>query len=236
MTTIDVLWTGGLDSTFLVASLCAHEDIAVQPYYIIDEARRSTEQELKAIRTITDALRRHPATRGELCDVRIFHKADIAPDEEVMAAWQRERERVHLGKQYAFIARFARQQQLNLAVGILFCDRGAISHSMGDGGLAEQQMGSISFLHVPADAGNDAATLFGRLLFPTFMRGMEKPQEWQSLHDMGYGEVAAMTWFCHRPVCGLPCGHCSPCRDALNEGMAFRVPVLGRILGTLRIS
>ena len=152
-----------------------------------------------------------------------------------MAAWQRERERVHLGKQYAFISRFARQQQLNLAVGILFCDRGAISHSMGDGGLAEQQMGSISFLHVPADADNDAATLFGRLLFPTFMRGMEKPQEWQSLHDMGYGEIAAMTWFCHRPVCGLPCGHCSPCRDALNEGMAFRVPVLGRILGTLRI-
>lgn len=97
MTTIDVLWTGGLDSTFLVASLCAHEDIAVQPYYIIDEARRSTEQELKAIRTITDALRLHPATRG-----------------------------------------------------------------------------------------------------------MEKPQEWQSLHDMGYGEIAAMTWFCHRPVCGLP--------------------------------
>ena len=79
MTTIDVLWTGGLDSTFLVASLCAHEDIAVQPYYIIDEARRSTEQELKAIRTITDALRLHPATRGELRDVRIFHKADIAP-------------------------------------------------------------------------------------------------------------------------------------------------------------
>lgn len=153
-----------------------------------------------------------------------------------MAAWQRERERVHLGKQYAFISRFARQQQLNLAVGILFCDRGAISHSMGDGGLAERQLGSISFLHVPADGDNDAATLFGRLLFPTFMRGMEKPQEWQSLHDMGYGEIAAMTWFCHRPVCGLPCGHCSPCRDALNEGMAFRVPVLGRILGTLRIS
>jgi hypothetical protein len=72
------------------------------------------------------------------------------------------------------------------------------------------------------------------MYFPAFMRNIEKTDEWAWLACHGYEEIAQSTWFCHRPVMGLTCGHCHPCQDALHEGMAHRVSTLGYVLGALR--
>ena len=49
-----------------------------------------------------------------------------------------------------------------------------------------------------------------------------------------FKEIIEKTWFCHRPIFGRPCGRCGPCKDALNEGLNWRVPIFGRILGWSR--
>ena len=48
--TINVLWTGGLDSTCRVAQLSQMDNITIQPYYIVDPGRKSVEYELKAMK------------------------------------------------------------------------------------------------------------------------------------------------------------------------------------------
>lgn len=63
---------------------------------------------------------------------------------------------------------------------------------------------------------------------------MSKLDEIEKYTEWGYNRTIKKTWFCHRPIWGMPCGHCNPCKDCLNEGLAFRVPKLGYILGGLR--
>jgi 7-cyano-7-deazaguanine synthase len=62
----------------------------------------------------------------------------------------------------------------------------------------------------------------------------EKVEEIRLMREWGMNDVVMSTWFCHTPVFGKPCGCCNPCRDALNEGLAWRVPMSGRVLGTAR--
>lgn len=76
--------------------------------------------------------------------------------------------------------------------------------------------------------------IFKDLLFPSTLWHMSKLNEVEGYKSLGFEKTIKKTWFCHRPVFGLPCGHCNPCKDCLNEGLAFRVPLIGRILGTVR--
>ena len=76
--------------------------------------------------------------------------------------------------------------------------------------------------------------IFQNLRFPIHLFSIEKVEEANILRDWGYEDILKLTWFCHNPILGYPCGNCNPCKDALNEGMKWRVPLTGRILGTIR--
>jgi NAD(P)-dependent dehydrogenase (short-subunit alcohol dehydrogenase family) len=57
--------------------------------------------------------------------------------------------------------------------------------------------------------------------------------ESRSLVDTDSGHwhrLMDMTWFCHRPVNGKPCGACAPCVYTIEEGLAWRVPRSRRML------
>lgn len=69
-----------------------------------------------------------------------------------------------------------------------------------------------------------------RLKMPISLFHITKPIEYQTLCDMELKDVADSTWFCHAPIMGLTCGHCNPCKDAIHEGMAWRVSALGFVL------
>jgi hypothetical protein len=55
------------------------------------------------------------------------------------------------------------------------------------------------------------------------------------MKEWDMNDVVLSTWFCHSPILGQPCGRCNPCKDALAEGLAWRVPIIGRLLGVLRM-
>ena len=234
--TINVLWTGGLDSTYLMFRL-SQFDTEIQPYYIIDPLRKSTQMELKAIDLIATELKKHPDTKAEIHPVKIIKRKDIAPDTEIIQAWKYLHEHYELGTQYNFLARFARQQHLHLVVGVLFGERSKVENALRKPvELALEEGYNGMFLHaVSEDKSHPAYIVFENLYFPTFMKNLEKPKEWEYLKSHGAEKIAQMTWFCHRPVLGMTCGHCNPCKDALNEGMSFRVSKIGYLFGGIRL-
>ena len=81
---------------------------------------------------------------------------------------------------------------------------------------------------------SEAKLLFENLLMPKTLWKMTKIEEVQEIKELGFGEVVTKTWFCHNPIFGLPCGNCNPCKDALNEDMAYRIPKMGLFMGTIR--
>ena len=233
--TINLLWTGGLDSTCRVAELSFH-DVIVQPYYIIDKGRSSTKYELRAISRITDMVRKKPSTKCDLRDVIIVDMNSIPPMEDITLASKKLSKKYHIGTQYEWLARFARQQGLVMELGLQKSPRGKSYNAIiGESVLIEDNTDGIVQLRIDKEkSSREISLVFGDMLFPMPMFGMEKPEEVEEMRQMGLDDLIPETWFCHRPVFGLPCGYCSPCDDALNEEMAYRVPMTGRLLGSIR--
>ena len=58
---VNLLWTGGWDSTFRLLSLVLIKRKPVQPFYVIDVGRVSTIREIKTMQHKPDAIVRHEA-------------------------------------------------------------------------------------------------------------------------------------------------------------------------------
>lgn len=235
MNTINVLWTGGLDSTYLVVKLAMMPNICIQPYYVIDTTRKSVAKELSAIKIISNLVRQHKDCKANLEDAKIISIENIKEDYIITNAWKKLNKQYTLGSQYDFLARFACQEGINLAVGVLFSDRGKVARSIdGNAQLVTINISGVDFLNIESSVCNDSTIVFKNILFPLFMYNKEKIDEWNELISMGCEDIARSTWFCHNPIFGMTCGQCNPCQDALHEGMAFRVSILGASLGVVR--
>lgn len=236
--TINVLWTGGLDSTYLIVKLCEIEgkNYPIQPYYIVDEKRKSAGKELLAIRNITAAIRQSGKAKRTLLDAIIVERKSITEYPDITAAWNILYKEYTLGSQYDWLARFARQENINLMVGVQMESRGKVVHTLEGKEMQKAYYGDVEVYSTKGvmELRKETALIFANMLFPCFIVGVSKVQEWEELHQWGFGEVAKMTWFCHNPILGQTCGQCNPCKDALNEGMAFRVSKTGRFLGSCR--
>jgi len=45
--------------------------------------------------------------------------------------------------------------------------------------------------------------------------------------ERGFDEAMSLTWFCHSPRRGRPCGLCPPCSVALAHDLGHRIPAAG---------
>ena len=223
MKTINVLWTGGLDSTYLLFRL-SELPFDIQPYYIIDPHRLSTRKEFEALDKISAALSKRKDIKGTIQQVKKINMDDIQQYADTDEAWNTLNQKFKLGSQYLFLANFARQYDIRLATGVLLYDLD-LSNGLifGDRSKVEESLKGIQFINADAfpelflqvkDSGKNLAsfTTFERLYFPKFMTNVEKPSEWEYLQEHDAKDIAQMTWFCHRPVLGMTCGHCYPSR------------------------
>ena len=233
--TVNVLWTGGLDSTCRVVELSTY-DIIVQPYYMLDKNRKSIKQELQAMESITKIIRNNPNTVCKLNDVIITDIDTISKDSNITKAWQFINSKYSLGIQYDWLARFAKQHNIQLEIGLEKSSRSkALMVLESECKLKELDEDGITDYAIDIQhSKEEASLLFENLLMPTTLWHMIKTHEVEEIKKLGYEEVVTKTWFCHTPIFGLPCGNCNPCKDALNEDMAYRVPKLGIFLGTIR--
>ena len=228
---VNILWTGGLDSSFRVIEL-SQMNVIIQPYYISDPVRKSQSYELNAIKKITKIIRTHSQTKATLLDVKIIQLNEIPSDSNITDTFNLLHEKYIIGHQYDLIARYAHHNDIRFEMGLEKSDRSkAINCLKSECKLSPYIDGDYKVYRVDPDGSTKAGIiLFSNIDLPMSLWNLTKPEEIERIKELGHLNTVKHTWFCHFPVFGLPCGHCNPCQDSLNEGLAFRVPRLGRLL------
>jgi hypothetical protein len=228
--TINILWTGGWDSSFQLVKSYIHGTTAIQPIYIVDESRQSTAMELLAIKRIKQTLRSDfPARADSLLPLRLFAVSDLQTNQRITGAYTRIHERRRIGVQYDWFARFCDQcgvSELQLCIHRDDRAHAALRDLVEDGreGLNNYR---VSEKHV----GTDEYELFKYFSFPIFE--MTKREMQEHAQELDFTSIMNLTWFCHAPKDGRPCGRCLPCRFTIDEGLGWRVPYLRRLHGAL---
>jgi hypothetical protein len=218
LTTIDLLWTGGWDSTFRLLHLLLVEKSRVKPYYVIDTERDSTLFELRAMENVRAwLLEKHPGNSRMLLPTGLVLKADIPPNDTITNRYQSLASSVYIGVQYEWLARFANTfelydlelcierfppEQVNELQSLM------LSSLQGEGHDCRMQ----DNLEV------DALSMFHYFRFPTIH--LTKLDMERLSRQYGFRDVLQHTWFCHSPTqSGLPCGECRPCRLVKESGL-----------------
>jgi len=207
----------------------------VQPYYILDTTRNSFRNELSAMAEIRKSLRRISTEAADLIrPTRVFSVHEIPKDPEITQKYLGLKQKAHLGVQYEWLARFAKYHKFQeFEMGL---EKGPEL-----AGLDLLLDGNIEFhsCHEPDGAWRIAdslletdLSLFRYFSFP--LLGMTKSEMRQAAHDNGFSEVMDLTWFCHSPWFGRPCGICRPCSTVMKEGMDYRIPWKGRCLSRVK--
>jgi len=219
---INVLFTGGLDSTYTMMYFSKFP-VEIQPYYLKDN-RPSESYELKAVDSIIDDIRKKADTKAEILDLITKPTYEIAPDPEIQKAYRYMFKTAGFGKQYGFIARFAKQEHLDgMFVSLVYTPFGRGNMAVRNSGGVEtvEDEGMVYYKLDPEKTEKNLYTIFKNVLFPqSFMH--TKEQEIEEIKKLGFEDSIKKTWFCYWPVNGEPCGTCPPCRDLIKEGMTWR--------------
>lgn len=213
---VNVLWTGGWDSTFRVIQLLYQGD-DVKPHYIRDPGRASTPFEISAMHRISDLLQNHPMLRGTLLPISIAEFSDFEKYIEIEEAYIDLLKEHYIGEQYKWIAeycRYANVESIDISIVLVKND-----HFFQENYSREDYPFSV---------------IFKNLDFPLIDLSKSNIKEWCA--DNGFLSVIEESWFCHSPTrSGKPCGVCSPCIVAMEEGMGYRLPTGAKIRFHFRI-
>ncbi len=229
---VELLWTGGWDSTFRLLQLVADTDAHIQPRYLVDEERPSTPREIDTMRTIRSMVEdRWPEARERLLstDYGSYRATTMEPHHRKM--WEALKERGRVGLQYPILASYAEQNgidQLELSIHKEeqegFLDTFLTKHTE----TKETEVGRVGQL----DDEGGPETLFKVFTFP--LLDYTKHDMKQEARQRGWKDIMEKTWFCHNPILGLPCGGCYPCEITVEGGVRSRVGYLGPVLNVVR--
>lgn len=201
-----LLWTGGWDSSFRTLDLTLNHRETVQPYYVVDQSRPGHTFELRAIAAITAEIRKRS---GEVLPLLAREKDSLSADAEITETIIALRGIDNVGLQYGFLARLAKEIGEPLELSIHKDDK---AHAILDGKLID----GIAFDPV-----------FRHFRFPLFE--LTKLEMREIARQSGFLDLLMLSWFCHKPIRGKPCGVCSPCNYTREEGMGYRIPLEGRL-------
>jgi len=224
---VHILWTGGWDSTFRVLDLLFRQHRTVQPHYLIDPGRPSVGSEIKAMARMRRRMQERLPDPDALRPTLFTDEPGIRKNPDITGAWTTLAARNPLGEQYEWIARYAAMQGLeSLELSVHIDDR---AYLFLDGHIEEIRDGNSKNYRLKPDddADRDLGLVFGRLHFP--LLHISKLDMQAAADQAGFRDIMEMTWFCHNPKRGKPCGMCFPCQFALDEGMARRLPLPARM-------
>jgi len=223
---VNLLWTAGWDSTYRLLTLVLGQGRAVSPHYIVDPGRPGTPHELLAMREIRTHIAQAYPDRAELIQpTRATLLDSIPPNEMVSAKLTRLRCRGHLGEQYDWLARYV------VAAGIVDLELCIHADDKAEAFLRDHvehvtDENNESYWQLkPCDPEDDLA-LFTRFRMPIL--SLTKRDMRARADAAGFQPIMGLTWFCHTPIDGKPCGTCNPCRYTIDEGLSERLP--GRAL------
>lgn len=222
-----LLWTGGWDSTYRLLELLLVHRVAVEPHYLRDPTRASTPIELATMARIADRVRAaYPHACALLRPMRITSVARVAEDAEIDQALREVREHTFIGSQYAWLPAYCKHSGIeDMELGVHVDDKvQAIVRPFAE---PFDHPGGYRSMRVDArHAATAEYRLFRYFSFPLFH--IDKVGIDREASARGWDALMDMTWFCHSPVRGRPCGTCPPCVYTIEEGLARRVPLSRR--------
>lgn len=222
--TVNMFWTGGWDSTFRLLQLLLIEKVTVQPYYLIDETRSSTNLEIESMDNIISHLHEYyPHSKNLLLPVKFYNTRNIRQDLEISNALSEINKRQHIGKQFIFLACFCRQNQIS-----------GIELSIESNIPENRSEDTISYVLSKNELTTNERLLFKYYTFP--LLNFTKKDMLSVAKEKGWMDIMNQTWTCHHPINiplhkTIPCGGCNPCTAAIEEGLGFRFPLYSRLLG-----
>ena len=229
---INLFWSGGWDSTFRLLQLSQHEGVPIQPIYIRDHNRPGMAQEFSAMRDLLPQIR--SIAKSPVLDVDLYDRMAICrdfPNREISEAYVRLADEFGLGYQYELFALLCSGLGMRAECAVEDSPRSKARKAIETQCIllpSDGVPGDLGCLRVASKDGSaDAETVFGRLDFG--MLDVSKVEARRMAKDGGWMPLMDRTWFCHTPVRGKPCGMCNPCRDAMVEGMSWRMPLLSRM-------
>lgn len=218
---VQVLWTGGWDSTFRVVELSRMEGVTIEPVYVIDPNRKSVPFELRAMDKIINCLRGKKETKAQILDVKKIRLQSIPRDEEISKAYRIIHNKTHLGSQHEWLAWLGKRMpgmEMGTEAGIP-----ATSHII-------DAIETFCKLEVKDGIGYidpDTSTVEGKLVLGWFRYPIITRYETdmaQQIKEWGYEDVMRDIWFCHTPINGEPCGCCHPCAVKMESDMQWLLP------------
>ncbi|MBO6132889.1 MAG: hypothetical protein J6P05_00955 [Lachnospiraceae bacterium] len=222
----NVLWTGGLDSSYTMM-LFSKEDIIVQPYHI-KSGRRSESLELRAIQSVLKDILEKKDTRAEIRPLIVLDQSDIPENKEITEAYRRLNEKNGIGIQYEWLGRFSASQGDQGFYYSSIRSRSSFSRAQkciednGDIMEYETEDGIFTQRVDPEKSNRELNLVFGGLRFPKSYT-LIKAQEVEEMKKLGFSKSIEKTWFCHQPILGKPCGFCHPCQEVIDNGLTWRM-------------
>lgn len=230
---VQLLWTGGWDSTFQLLRLLLVYRLPVRPIYLVDGKRPSLEVELRTMERIRQQLAEHdPGTRTLMLPTLVARVADLRPDPRISAAYGRLNRQCPIGSQYEWLGWFCQEHGLSeVEVGFEKTRNGAgaLLTDFGVPGVAAA--GYPVHRLAPNGEHEDIRTVFGFYACPLF--DITKQEMAREVDDRGWRPLMDNTWFCHRPRGTVPCGRCAPCVGVIKAGLGWRIPPHRRLIGIL---
>ena len=219
MKIVNILWSGGWDSTFRAVSL-ADKEVANQPYYLCDN-RQSEEIELNTIHTIQKDLLHHSTTKCTFLPIILYPVKDIAPDRDITRDYHKVLKTDFFGSQYDWLARFAKTID-NLELSIHQDDTAYVVIQKYGKLISHNDPVIGQYYTIDPEASSpEVNRLFGNFRFPMLEMSKLDMKEWAERN--GYTEIMYKTWFCHKPRNGKSCGTCNPCIYTIEEGLGERL-------------
>lgn len=209
MKTINVFWTGGLDSTYRIFELSLTNCI-IQPYYINDYLRKSSKIELNAIEKQRNILLNNKNCKAVIKDLIVIDRRDLTKYDDITNAYWGQHKIHKCGYQYMLTAMLCRQ--LNIK-----CE---ICTENEPGNHVRKAITSLNVTTTETDSDyvfrfnddNNLDILFRDILFPKTVWHINKREEINCINSK-LPELLKCIHFCHNSIDGKPCGECHPCRD-----------------------
>ena len=225
---INLLWTGGWDSTFELLQTVLIYKSTVQPYYIIDPNRRSMNNELMAIRKIKEALfNSFPETKELILPIIFRMVDDIIIDPTIEMAFQEFKKEKHMGIQYLWLASFCKSEGIyDMQLSIEASDTpdpNLWDSNIQDILIDENINNQVVYKIDPTFQGTKEYEIFKYFTFPLIK--ITKVEMLQIARKRNWLSFINQSRFCLFPTKkGQPCGICKPCTQTLMEGFTHRMP------------
>ncbi|MBN1929367.1 MAG: hypothetical protein JW764_07480 [Chlorobiaceae bacterium] len=225
---VNLLWTGGWESTYRLCELIFLKKRIVNPVYILDPERKSFREEIKAMVAIRgEIVKRISSDASLLKPLQIVIKDDIPPNKIITEMYDSiVKTYGGLGRQFEWLARYADWKDLyRLEIGLEGNTNSPRRPVYAQ--LEKELIIKDESMILGNKLDDQLFDFFRRFSFPVF--NLSKDKILQLAKGQDFYDLMLKTWFCHKPRNGKPCGRCYPCEQVMHEGMSFRIPLSGKV-------